>query len=207
MATSGPSGTRSTPASSATWRGCAPSAACTGLTVWGEPSPYHATVELSYLAFARFSWDPTLTWERFLAEDAAPLLGGVEAADEFVRHRRGARRAPGAAARAARRRCARPSWPTAPATRPAVAGSRWRTRSPGASTWAPDDAIGGPPCSDGRASRHVLLEAEDLAQPGHALGGSSSVKHSRRLGRLRAVGGTFPGLGPTAPERSRRAAR
>jgi hypothetical protein len=56
-----------------------------GLTVWGEPSPYHATVELSYLAFARFSWDPTLTWERFLAEDVAALLGGLEAAEEFVR--------------------------------------------------------------------------------------------------------------------------
>jgi len=56
-----------------------------GLTVWGEPSPYHATVELSYLGFARFSWDPTLTWDRFIAEDAAPLLGGADAADEFVR--------------------------------------------------------------------------------------------------------------------------
>ena len=56
-----------------------------GLTVWGEPSPYHATVELSYLAFARFSWKPTLTWDRFIAEDAAPLLGGTDAANEFVR--------------------------------------------------------------------------------------------------------------------------
>lgn len=56
-----------------------------GLTIWGEPSPYHATVELSYLAFARFSWEPALTWDRFIAHDAAPLLGGVEAADEFVR--------------------------------------------------------------------------------------------------------------------------
>jgi hypothetical protein len=56
-----------------------------GLTVWGEPSPYHATVELSYLAFARFTWEPALTWDRFIAEDVAPLLGGVEAADEFVR--------------------------------------------------------------------------------------------------------------------------
>jgi hypothetical protein len=55
-----------------------------GLTVWGEPSPYHATVELSYLAFARFSWEPSLTWERFIAEDAAALLGGPEAATEFV---------------------------------------------------------------------------------------------------------------------------
>jgi hypothetical protein len=55
-----------------------------GLTVWGEPSPFHATVELSYLAFARFSWEPTLTWERFVDEDLAPLLGGPEAATEFV---------------------------------------------------------------------------------------------------------------------------
>jgi hypothetical protein len=55
-----------------------------GLTVWGEPSPYHATVELSYLAFARFSWDPGLTFEGFIERDAAPLLGGAEAAKEFV---------------------------------------------------------------------------------------------------------------------------
>ena len=56
----------------------------TGLTVWGEPSPYHATVELSYLAFARFSWDPDLDWETFIAQDAAPLLGGLDSAREFV---------------------------------------------------------------------------------------------------------------------------
>ncbi len=55
-----------------------------GLTVWGEPSPYHATVELSYLAFARFAWDPSLTWERFVHEVAGPLLGGADAADEFI---------------------------------------------------------------------------------------------------------------------------
>ncbi len=55
-----------------------------GLTVWGEPSPYHATVELSYLAFARFSYQPDLTFERFLQEDAAPLLGGVDEARRFV---------------------------------------------------------------------------------------------------------------------------
>ena len=55
-----------------------------GLTVWGEPSPYHATVELSYLAFARFSYEPGLTWERFVEEDVAPLLGGPEAAERFM---------------------------------------------------------------------------------------------------------------------------
>jgi hypothetical protein len=55
-----------------------------GLTVWGEPSAYHATVELSYLAFARFSYDAKLTWERFLDDDLAPLLGGHAAVDRFV---------------------------------------------------------------------------------------------------------------------------
>ena len=55
-----------------------------GLTVWGEPSAYHASVELSYLAFARFSYDPKLTWERFLDDDLAPLLGGHAAVDRFV---------------------------------------------------------------------------------------------------------------------------
>ncbi len=55
-----------------------------GLTVWAEPSPYHATVELSYLAFGRFGWDPALSWDRFMDEDVAPLLGGRQAADEFV---------------------------------------------------------------------------------------------------------------------------
>jgi hypothetical protein len=55
-----------------------------GLTVWGEPSPYLATVELSYLAFARFGWNPSLTWERFIAEDVAPRLGGSEPAERFL---------------------------------------------------------------------------------------------------------------------------
>jgi hypothetical protein len=55
-----------------------------GLTVWGEPSPYHAPTELSYNAFARFTWDPTLSWENWLREDAGPMLGGEDAAKRFV---------------------------------------------------------------------------------------------------------------------------
>jgi hypothetical protein len=55
-----------------------------GLTVWGEPSPYHATVEMSYLAFARFSWNPALEWDDFVATDMAPRLGGLDAAQEFI---------------------------------------------------------------------------------------------------------------------------
>jgi hypothetical protein len=42
-------------------------------------------VEISYLAFARFGWEPELTWDRFLTDDVAPLLGGEDAAHRFVR--------------------------------------------------------------------------------------------------------------------------
>ena len=55
-----------------------------GLTVWGEASPYLATTELSYLAFGRFGYDPARSWETFLTEDAAPLLGGVAEAEAFI---------------------------------------------------------------------------------------------------------------------------
>lgn len=55
-----------------------------GLTVWGEPSDYYATVELSYLAFSRFGWDPTLSWEAFVASELAPRLGGQQQAERFI---------------------------------------------------------------------------------------------------------------------------
>ena len=55
-----------------------------GLTVWGEPSPYHATVEVSYRAFARFGWEPALGWEGFVAGEVAPMMGGEEAAARFL---------------------------------------------------------------------------------------------------------------------------
>lgn len=55
-----------------------------GLTVWGEPSAYHAAAELSYLAFARISWDPSITWDQFVDETLAPRLGGKQAAERFV---------------------------------------------------------------------------------------------------------------------------
>jgi hypothetical protein len=39
---------------------------------------------MSYLAFARFTYDPSLTWDRFIREDLAPRLGGGEAANRFL---------------------------------------------------------------------------------------------------------------------------
>lgn len=55
-----------------------------GLTVWGEPSPYHVSAELSYLAFGRFGFDPTLSWADFMRGDVAPRLGGEAEAEVFV---------------------------------------------------------------------------------------------------------------------------
>ena len=55
-----------------------------GLTVWGEPSDYYATVELSYLAFARFSWNPKLSWSDFVRDEMAPRLGGQAEAERFI---------------------------------------------------------------------------------------------------------------------------
>ena len=36
---------------------------------------------ISYLAFARFGWDPELSWDRFMDQDVAPLFGGRTEAD------------------------------------------------------------------------------------------------------------------------------
>jgi hypothetical protein len=47
-------------------------------------SDYVATAEISYLAFARFGWDPDLSWDRFMERDVAPLFGGRTEADQFV---------------------------------------------------------------------------------------------------------------------------
>ncbi|PZO80925.1 MAG: hypothetical protein DI629_05620 [Mesorhizobium amorphae] len=55
-----------------------------GLTVWGEPSDYFATVEFSYLAFARFTWNPALSWDDFVREEIAPRLGGEDQAKRFI---------------------------------------------------------------------------------------------------------------------------
>lgn len=55
-----------------------------GLTIWGEPSPYHASAEFSYLAFGRFGYDASLTWEQFVEHDIAPRVGGTAEAERFI---------------------------------------------------------------------------------------------------------------------------
>jgi hypothetical protein len=55
-----------------------------GVTMFGEVSPFETATELSYLAFARFSYDPSLTWDQFLTEEVAPRLGGDTAATRFL---------------------------------------------------------------------------------------------------------------------------
>lgn len=55
-----------------------------GLTVWSEPSDYNAATEISYLAFARFGWNPELTWDEFVAREVAPLFDGEDGAKRFI---------------------------------------------------------------------------------------------------------------------------
>lgn len=54
-----------------------------GLTIFAEPSAYHASNELNYLAYARFSWDPTLDFDHFWSTEVAAMLGGIGEADAF----------------------------------------------------------------------------------------------------------------------------
>lgn len=55
-----------------------------GATVWGEASPHHVPVELSYLAFANFAFNTDLTTEEFTRTRVAPLLGGESMAAEYL---------------------------------------------------------------------------------------------------------------------------
>jgi hypothetical protein len=55
-----------------------------GLTVWGEASAFHAAIEMSYLAFARFTCDLRPTWDHFVLEEIAPRVGGEVAANRFL---------------------------------------------------------------------------------------------------------------------------
>jgi hypothetical protein len=55
-----------------------------GATIFGEVSAFSTVNEINYLAFARFGYEAGLTWERFVAEDLGPLLGGVEAAEYYL---------------------------------------------------------------------------------------------------------------------------
>jgi len=55
-----------------------------GATIFAEVSAFSTVNEINYLAFARFGYDADLTWERFVAADLGPLLGGAEAAERYL---------------------------------------------------------------------------------------------------------------------------
>ena len=55
-----------------------------GMDVFGEVSAFHTANEINYLAYAAFSYDRALTWDRFISEVLAPRLGGTEAAGAYM---------------------------------------------------------------------------------------------------------------------------
>ena len=55
-----------------------------GATIFGEPSAFNTVNEINYLAFARFGYDSNITWENFVAHDLGAILGGAEAAQQYL---------------------------------------------------------------------------------------------------------------------------
>ncbi|MCL4299742.1 MAG: hypothetical protein KJ077_28660 [Anaerolineae bacterium] len=55
-----------------------------GATIFSEVSAFSVVNEINYLAFARFGYQADLTWEKFVADDLGPLLGGAEAAARYL---------------------------------------------------------------------------------------------------------------------------
>ena len=57
------------------------------ISLFGEVSPFHAGAELNYLALADYGsvGNPAAELDRFLTRVAAPMLGGTQAAREFLR--------------------------------------------------------------------------------------------------------------------------
>jgi hypothetical protein len=55
-----------------------------GATIFSEVSAFSVINEINYLAFARFGYEVGLTWEKFVADDLGPLLGGTEAAHRYL---------------------------------------------------------------------------------------------------------------------------
>ncbi|HVP20158.1 MAG TPA: hypothetical protein VMU36_14315 [Spirochaetia bacterium] len=55
-----------------------------GLTIFGEASAFETVNEINYLAFARFGYHPTLSWDAFVQNDLGPLFGGASEARKYL---------------------------------------------------------------------------------------------------------------------------
>jgi hypothetical protein len=55
-----------------------------GATIFGEVSAFSVVNEINYLAFARFAYDANLTWDKFIKQHLAPLLGADDYAEMYL---------------------------------------------------------------------------------------------------------------------------
>jgi len=55
-----------------------------GLTIFGEVSAFETVNEINYLAFARFGYHPTLSWDAFVRDDLGLLFGGTAEAEKYL---------------------------------------------------------------------------------------------------------------------------
>lgn len=48
-----------------------------GMGIFAEPSAYHPTNEINYVAYAAFSWNPRLSWDSFWRNEVEPRFAGA----------------------------------------------------------------------------------------------------------------------------------
>jgi len=56
-----------------------------GATIFAEASSFHVVNEINYLAFAQFTYHADMTWDKFIETTLSPRLGGIEAAQAYLR--------------------------------------------------------------------------------------------------------------------------
>lgn len=56
-----------------------------GSTIFAEASSCHVVNEINYLAFAQFTYHADMTWDKFIRNTLAPILGNKELAEAYLR--------------------------------------------------------------------------------------------------------------------------
>ncbi|MCC8468127.1 MAG: hypothetical protein LN589_05675 [Rickettsia endosymbiont of Eriopis connexa] len=56
-----------------------------GCTIFAEASSFHVVNEINYLAFAQFTYHADMTWDKFVQNTLALILGNKEFAEAYLR--------------------------------------------------------------------------------------------------------------------------
>lgn len=56
-----------------------------GCTIFAEASSFYVVNEINYLAFSQFAYHADMTWDKFIQNTLAPILGNKELAETYLR--------------------------------------------------------------------------------------------------------------------------